>query len=462
MKTQDKSEKGQAIVMIAFAIVGLFALVALAMDGGHSFSDRREAQNAADAAALAAARRYAQDYTVLYPEYQNIVWSNASTNGYTNDGTLSVVTLAEPYPPAVADQCSAMAGYEGRVFQVDIVSNLPTWFGGVIGVSETHNHVTSYALGCRPYYADAYNGNAVVVLNKHDCQALKFSGSSTTTVTSSTSQGLYVRSACMPTPPDEGSPQNALYVGSGSVIAPNVNVVGGIYNPGRITIYPAGGQVKIGVAPLDELYKWPEVDEPGVCPPSTPDAARTVPNGDTLTPGVYPGGNPDFAHESTFPPNGVKHLNSGVYCLDKDFKITSGDLGNILGDGGVTIVQRNGIISISGGGIITLYATASGPLKGLLFYLPKSNPISDPTNTLVPAVSTGINIQGNGASLYDGSIVAPGAHISIAGGSGTSAPFQTQLVGDTVSIGGTGDIALNYDSGQLYLPPISASVKLLK
>ncbi len=50
-----KSEKGQALVIIALAAVGLFAFTALAIDGSRVFSDRRHAQNAADTAVLAAA-----------------------------------------------------------------------------------------------------------------------------------------------------------------------------------------------------------------------------------------------------------------------------------------------------------------------------------------------------------------------------------------------------------------------
>ena len=49
-------ENGQAIVIIALAMVGLLAFAALAVDGGNSFKERRVAQNAADAGALAGAR----------------------------------------------------------------------------------------------------------------------------------------------------------------------------------------------------------------------------------------------------------------------------------------------------------------------------------------------------------------------------------------------------------------------
>ncbi len=50
-----KTERGQALIMIALAMVGLAGMVGLVVDGGNAFLDRRNAQNAADSAALAAA-----------------------------------------------------------------------------------------------------------------------------------------------------------------------------------------------------------------------------------------------------------------------------------------------------------------------------------------------------------------------------------------------------------------------
>jgi hypothetical protein len=48
-----RKQRGQAIIIIAGALIGLMALVALAVDGGNAFAQRRIAQNAVDGAALA-------------------------------------------------------------------------------------------------------------------------------------------------------------------------------------------------------------------------------------------------------------------------------------------------------------------------------------------------------------------------------------------------------------------------
>jgi len=51
-----KNERGQAIVLVALALVGLLAIGGLAIDGGRLYQSRRQVQNAADASALAGAR----------------------------------------------------------------------------------------------------------------------------------------------------------------------------------------------------------------------------------------------------------------------------------------------------------------------------------------------------------------------------------------------------------------------
>lgn len=53
-----RSERGQAIVLIVLAIIGMLGFAALAVDLGRVFAERRRAQSAVDAAALAWA--YAQ------------------------------------------------------------------------------------------------------------------------------------------------------------------------------------------------------------------------------------------------------------------------------------------------------------------------------------------------------------------------------------------------------------------
>ena len=53
---QKKHESGQILVFVVLFMIGLFAMLALVLDGGNTYAKRRAAQNAADAGALAGAR----------------------------------------------------------------------------------------------------------------------------------------------------------------------------------------------------------------------------------------------------------------------------------------------------------------------------------------------------------------------------------------------------------------------
>ena len=52
MLDQHQKANGQAIVLIALALVAMVAFAGLAIDGGMVYSDRRHAQNAADAGSV--------------------------------------------------------------------------------------------------------------------------------------------------------------------------------------------------------------------------------------------------------------------------------------------------------------------------------------------------------------------------------------------------------------------------
>ena len=85
-------EMGQSLVIFAVAIVAIVAMLALVLDGGFAFVNRRTAQNAADSGALAGARVYcvtedisaaqfaAQDYAVNKNGASSITFSVDEAN----------------------------------------------------------------------------------------------------------------------------------------------------------------------------------------------------------------------------------------------------------------------------------------------------------------------------------------------------------------------------------------------
>jgi Flp pilus assembly protein TadG len=438
-------EKGQALVLIALAIVGMIGLIALAIDGGNAFADRRQAQNAADSASLAAAMRYGQDQSVTDTEFSNLILDKTSINGYNNTAPRSTVAWSKT--PTFTTDCPA--GGAGYFFQVDIDSYNPTWFGRVVGVSEVHNHVTSKSISCAPNHEPAYDGNTIVIMHPTDCKALFITGTTTVKVHSDTNNGVFVNSngtTTCPALPNNGS----MYFQNGTMESPTVSVVGSIYGVDKI-LPPT--VINNPTTPVTKKYIWPQVDE--ICPAGTADAdlVPTFPN--VMNPGKFPGSNATWKNK-VFPPQSnppITRLNPGVYCLTNDFKTTNTDV--LIGQG-VTFVLLGDATTDIPGGTIYLTAPTSGPTKGLLFYVPESNTRNYNT------VNTVISIQGGSTSFYSGSIIAPYGYVSIAGSSGTTSIFRTQLIAWTLKLSGGGILDLLYNKPEQYDPMTSSRLELLR
>ena len=72
MMTKHKSEEGQAIVFLVLGLVVFMGFVALAIDGGMAFADRRHSQNGSDASSLAGggeAALYLENTHVMYAQW---------------------------------------------------------------------------------------------------------------------------------------------------------------------------------------------------------------------------------------------------------------------------------------------------------------------------------------------------------------------------------------------------------
>ncbi|MGC9523339.1 MAG: pilus assembly protein TadG-related protein, partial [Anaerolineae bacterium] len=99
-----KNERGQVIVFVAFALVGLIAITGLAIDGGRLYQARRQSQNGADAAALAGARVMASHRcnppSDLDARVETEVLQYAAQNSVLNDGVHGAV-MAWYVRPAV-------------------------------------------------------------------------------------------------------------------------------------------------------------------------------------------------------------------------------------------------------------------------------------------------------------------------------------------------------------------------
>jgi len=138
------SEKGQALILIAFGIVALIGFTALAIDGGRVFSDRRNAQNAADTAALAAAldEIYAR-YGKVTPGYEQTGLNRAADNYYQNDADHTVTVEFCDDARTAGDPCTGLpsGAVESEYIRVKIESKVHMTFARVLGREFVTNHV---------------------------------------------------------------------------------------------------------------------------------------------------------------------------------------------------------------------------------------------------------------------------------------------------------------------------------
>ena len=361
----NSSEKGQALIVIAFTAIVLFSFAALAIDGSMVFSDKRHAQNAADTAVMAAALA-----KVRGQSFETAAMIRATSNGYNNNGTTNTVVIYNP---------PTDGNYAGNneYIQVKITSHVNTVFAKIIGVSEMVNHSEAVARTTPSATASMYGGSAVVALDPTGCKAVQFNGNANMTLTGS---GIYVSSTCATNAFNNDS-------GSGGVLTtPCLQTVGGYsYSSGKVLVTQA-----------DCLQD----NAPVIAKPQLPNISCgtevATKNGETLSPGNWNG---------AFPPNGVTHLQSGVYCVSNgNFQVNGGDT---LTGHGVVIYMMDGFVKWNGGANIHLDAPTDGPYKGLLLYLPPSN-----SNVVV--------VNGNGDSHISGSIWAPSSTITVEGGGGSA------------------------------------------
>ena len=120
------SRQGQSLVIVTLLLFALMGMLALALDGGNGLFQRRIAQNAADAGALAGARELCVNGgDESAAEYVAVDYA-IDRNG------ADAVTIAWPEP---------------GVIQVATVITFPTTFGNVLGMPEMTAHAVA-AAGC--------------------------------------------------------------------------------------------------------------------------------------------------------------------------------------------------------------------------------------------------------------------------------------------------------------------------
>ncbi|MCX6080161.1 MAG: Tad domain-containing protein [Chloroflexi bacterium] len=458
MRINYRSEKGQAIVLIAFAIVGMFALVALALDGGQAFSDRRQAQNAADTAAMAAALTY-QLENGSTAHIRARVLDSTTSNGYPDSLPRSSVAI-DPNGTAVVGECPDITN--GKDFRVTIQSNINTWFAGILGIRQMHNTVSAVARGCEFHWKGLFEGNAVVSLAPVGTSGFNAGGTGTWNV------------AC-----DDGTPSGGIFAngdayggGTSNTTAPSLTVVG------------TGGDMFVG-QPIGEILKGTPLAFPGDIISKMPripkcDGTAYLDPGD----GAY---HPEAGKDGSVIPvalNGGQNYAAGLYCVTKDN--ANWNSGTLYGRD-VTFYIDNATydLKFAGSGTngegfdITAPMVSSNEYRGYAIILPltckgataHAKDIVCDLEKLKAGLQTiavcdgssdtpRMDMRGNGDTGIFGTVLAPTACISMLGNSLTE--NHGQIIGYTVDASGSAEVNVCYKADEHPQEPVPPSVQLLK
>ena len=390
--SRGDSRSGQILIVFVVAITIVAGSVALMLDGGRIYWEKRMAQNAADAAAMAGGHelRRGNDLT------------NADVVSWiTDDGELYGFQASEIqilYPPATGSNAGNTQFVEAVVSR-----DVPLMFMRFFGWS------TANVKGRATAGLQSGGHACMIALNNDPTQdGMRFNGSGNFNADC----GLMTNST---------DPDAMRNVGSGRVSATWVGVTGGYSGGGTINPSPT-----LKVPPmLDPLEGLAELDPATLAPGSSSTSGGVT----TWTAGTYPNG---------IKITGGTHVfSAGNYYLGKGIQVTGGDItgSEVFFYNGAT--NKNFGIEFTGNGLVTLSAPTSGTYQGVLFF---GNPqVQNKTNL---GGSGNKILRGNASSSFQGSLYFPSQDLDWAGNPLNSNKWSL-VIADEIDVSGNTDMELS-------------------
>lgn len=474
MLFRRSSERGQALVLIALAAIGLVAVTGLAVDGSIRFSDRRHAQNAADTAALAGALAKTDGLaknvsdnspTTLAPTtcpppsgvqpsplcvlVLDAALDRAGDNGYDDN---LVTNNVEVYSPPISGYYAG----DNEYVQVIITSYVKTYFARIVRINQTQNVVQAVALAKKGHIL----GDGAMVISYDpdpNCStggtggySVQVDGSATVNLDRG---GIFLNSdeVCGFKIPNCADLKITNGGGINSVGGNNISTGGCIFNPPIVKKFNQDP-----VAIPDDIY-WPDVPPECGITPHLPVKLGQVVGADGKSHEewlIYPGFYTDFPQPILVTNKSYIYMASGVYCIDppgtQDLSWSAVDAAFLNGS---TDPSKNPHSIYNPDGV-TLYIKAGGgfAINGSSpTYLDATNdPDSDYQGYLVilegtPTYHPSCTING-GADIYiNGLIFAPYCNFQINGQAGETSEINAQLIGWDIKINGANAINFKYD-----------------
>lgn len=426
MNQSGKHEYGQVALLIALAMVGLIGFAALAIDGGMLYSDRRHAQNAADAAAMSGALTRAKNGTA--DAIRQNAYTQALANGYDNNGTSNWVTVVYPY------------NSDPNYVQVKITANSNTNFIHLFYKGAAQNQVQ--AVGRVNSAGPISLGNALAGLNPHECKTIWFAGGGGT--------DIFGGNVFSNSDVDANNCHSGVQGGSGHVIVHDghtINVVGGWdTNGGAGEVKPTPPNENV-TPELFRIVPKPDCNANGM----SDKGAVKVQNKETQE--ILPGRYTDIDVNG-----GTLIFKNGLYCLSGLFTTNGGIVKNESDATGgilITIANTGGKIQINGNTEVHLHGY--DPKKDHFYLKATDGEQYDYAGMLIYMAVGNLNplvINGGSISDYTGTVYAPSSACDL-GGNGDSVGYKaSQVICDTVKVSGTAAVNISYDpQGVFPLPP---------
>jgi len=411
--------RGFSALWTTITLVLVITLTGVGIDSGHLFLSAQQLQNAADASAIAGARLVRESTEAARTDAVRIGEANsvagatlvmASNPNNEPDGDVVIgrynretgqftVTLTAANAVMVRARRTANSG-GGRV---------PLLFGAVVGLAGVDMERTAIAMN------SGGTGAGLIALAPSGC-GLQMGGNVALHVDGG---DIQINSASNCAVCTNGGP---------TINSDAINVAGNVCLSGN-TVFD--GVVNSGSPPLPDPLAF--LPAPPIGPPMNPPGVSLNGGNMNLMPGYYPDG--------IRMTGGTLDLAPGIYIVGGgggggQYPPGLSINGGVFNAEGVTIYVLDGAVDIGGNGVLNL--TPPNPeqhsFNGAETYEHVSI-FQARTNTRQS------RIIGTGAMNLKGTLYFPKNHVNLGG---TSSGVGEQLIADTLSLSGNGDITINY------------------
>jgi hypothetical protein len=415
------SEKGQALILITLAAVGLFAFAALAIDGSMAFSNKRHAQNAADTAALAGALAYARGNDI-----QTAALARAQANGYQNvtGDTSTVVTVAVTAAPI--EDCPGNA--PGVDVTVNIDSYINTTFSKVIGRQQIESGATAVSRACGFKYASMFDGNAIVGLKPDSTGGCAIDTGNSNSKDWTTRGGGVFSNGCLEHP-------------NGTLTIPNDKCITTV---GYANTSGGGTHNCVQQSQTSLVYAFPADITP---------LMPTDPCTGAITSGTYAGG-------GKVPTSGQTTFTNGVFCIS-DFDTLDAHIE--LNNATLYVTDTSFSTRFNGGGNTGFFGTATraGTYSGSDTYAGYYLIVKLLSKAAADRCDQYFDFRGNGNLQMVGTILAPSTCLDYRGNS-TGYSTHSQMILYKFTGNGNASIDVTYNADENHRIPVNPSISLLE